>query len=130
MISHIHRYDFERKKSNPISNINGVITYSTIQFLKKQCYQQYLRCDHISYNMIFEKSNHVNNIYCVITYCTIWFLKKTMLSADILTVWQRHLKSLTTDSNCLLTSKKFCTLPPQPGGLFDMAGFNGENIYR
>ena len=53
-----------------------------------------------------------------------------MSSADILTVWQQHFKTLTTDSNCLLTSKKFCTLPPQPGGLFDMAGFNGENIYR
>ena len=54
--------------------------------------------------MTFEKSNLMSNIYGAIT--------------------------LTTDSNCLLTSKKFCTLPPQPGGLFDMAGFNGENIYR
>ena len=100
------------KEKNLMSNIKVGFTYSTIWFLtkaimwaiftvwshilqstiwflkKKQSYEQYLRCG-----------------------STIWFLKNAMSSADILTVWQQHFKTLTTDSNCLLTSKKFCTLP-------------------
>ena len=109
--SHSHQYDFWKKKILwAISKLGSPILQ--YDFWQKQSCEQYLQCDHIFYNWQYDfwrkKQSYEQYLWCG---STIWFLKNAMSSADILTVWQQHFKTLTTDSNCLPTSKKFCTLP-------------------